>query len=243
VLAGRFVGKAALVTGAASGIGKATAMRLGSEGAEIVAADRNGEGAAFVAAEIRSRFAIAAHAVAFDAAEPASCAQMVDDAVAALGRLDVLCNIAGIIGAGRFTEISDADWERMIRINLGSLFYVTRRAMPHLVAAKGNVVNMASASGLRGVAERVAYSSAKAGVIGFTRSLAAEYAPRLVRVNALCPGGIKTPPILGALQGDPPPSRLGDPEQVAAAIAYLASDEAGFVTGSILELDGRLLPA
>ena len=237
------MGKAALVTGAASGIGKATAIRLGSEGAAIVVADRNAEGATEVAAEIRSRFDVPADAVAFDAAESGSCSAMVDAAVAALGRLDVLCNIAGIITGGAFTEISDADWERMIAINLGSLFYVTRRAMPHLIATKGNVVNMASASGLRGVAERVAYSSAKAGVIGFTRSLAAEYASRLVRVNALCPGGIKTPPILGALQGSPPPSRLGEPDQVAAAIAYLASDEAGFVTGSIMELDGRLLPA
>ena len=167
---------------------------------------------------------------------------MVDRAVAALGRLDVLCNIAGIIEGGDFTEISDADWQRMIAINLSSLFYVSRRAIPHLVATRGNIVNMASASGLRGVAGRVAYSSAKAGVIGFTRSLAAEYAPLQVRVNAICPGGIKTPPILGALAG-PPPSRLGEPENVAAAIAYLASDEAAVVTGSIVELDGKLLPA
>jgi NAD(P)-dependent dehydrogenase (short-subunit alcohol dehydrogenase family) len=239
----RFMGKTVLVTGAASGIGRATALRLGSEGAAVALADKNAEGAERMAAEIRSASNVAAHALQFDAADGKSCARMVDEAVARLGRLDVLCNIAGIITGGPFTEIADADWERVIAINLSSLFYVTRQAMPHLVETKGNVVNMASASGLRGVAERVPYSAAKAGVIGFTRSLATEYAPKLVRVNALCPGGIATPPILGALGGKPAPSRLGDPEQIAAAVALIASDEAGFVTGSIMELDGKLMPA
>jgi len=237
----RFAGKAVLVTGAASGIGRATALRLASEGAQIVLADRDADGAAQVASEIRAG-AGTADVVVFDAAERDSCSQMVDEAVSLRRRLDVLCNIAGIINAGALTEVSDADWERTIRINLSSLFYVTRRAMPHLVLTRGNVVNMASASGLRGVAERVAYSSAKAGVIGMTRALAVEYASRNVRVNALCPGGIATPPILAALKGVPAPSRLGEPEQIAAAIAYLASDEGGFVTGSIMELDGKLLP-
>jgi meso-butanediol dehydrogenase/(S,S)-butanediol dehydrogenase/diacetyl reductase len=239
---GRFSGKSAIVTGAASGIGKATAWRLGSEGAALVLADRDLAGAGTVAAEIGDAFGVAVYPVAFDATDPASCGRMVDRAFESLGRLDVLCNIAGVITGGPFAEISDAEWERVIAINLSSLFYITRQAMPHLVRTKGNVVNMASTAGLHGKAGRVAYSSAKAGVVGFTRSLAVEYAPMEVRVNALCPGGIGTPPVLAALKGGPPPSRLGEPADVAAAVAYLASDEARFVTGSIVEIDGGLMP-
>jgi meso-butanediol dehydrogenase/(S,S)-butanediol dehydrogenase/diacetyl reductase len=238
----RFAGKAAIMTGAASGIGKATALRLAREGAALVLADQKLDGAALVAGSIRSDFGGLADAVRFDATDPDSCGRMVDAAIEMRGRLDVLCNIAGIITGGPFTQISNAEWDRVLAINLSSLFYITRQAMPHLVRTQGNVVNMASIAGVKGRPERVAYGSAKAGVIGFTRSLALEYAPMNVRVNAVCPGGIKTPPILGALQGAPPPSRLGEPEDVAAAVAYLASDEARFVTGSIFEMDGGILP-
>lgn len=244
----RFAGKSVIVTGGASGIGKATAERLAAEGADLAIADINVEGARAVADAISATHGIRATAIAYDAAAADSCRRMVDEAVAARGKLDVLCNIAGIMDWGHFTEFSDAAWERMLRINLSSIFYVTKQALPHLVQTKGNIVNMASAAGLMGIAYTAAYCAAKAGVIAMTKSLAVEYAAAKVRVNAVCPGGVNTPM---SQNSTVPPNidpkllerlapKLGamcDPEDIAAAVAYLASDEARYVTGIAFAVD------
>ncbi len=230
----RLAGKAILVTGAASGIGRATALRMAAEGAVLVLADRDVGGVETVAAQIGN----AATAIAFDAGDPASCRRLVDQAVARLGRLDVLANIAGVLVRGPFEDCTPEDWDRVIQVNLTSYFHTCQQALPHLVATRGNIVNMASSAAVRGVALAVAYSASKHGVVGLTKSLAAEFKTRHVRVNAICPGPIDTPMIQAH---KPPPGSaiaFGVPEDIAAAVVYLASDDARFVNGAILSVDG-----
>jgi len=244
---GRLRGKAVLVTGAASGIGEATAFRLGQEGATLVLADLDLDGARAVAAEI-SAIGGPATAVAFDAIDPQSCRRLVDEAVRILGRLDVVANIAGVLRRGRFEDCTGDDWDRVIAVNLSCHFHIIQQALPHLIATQGNVVNMSSTAALRGVAYSAAYSASKHGVIGLTKSLAAEFADRHVRVNAICPGPIPTP-MLAAVKPIPDAPAgsgrvaLGDPADIAAAVVYLASDEAKFVTGTVLAVDGGLTAA
>jgi meso-butanediol dehydrogenase/(S,S)-butanediol dehydrogenase/diacetyl reductase len=237
---GRLTGKAILVTGAASGIGRATALRLAQEGGELVVADRNLEGAQATAAEI---IAAGGKAVAmqFEASDAASCRQLVDRAAAELGRLDVVANIAGILQRSPFAEISAETWDSVIAINLTALFHIIQQSLPHLTATRGNIVNMASSAGIRGVALSAAYSAAKHGVVGLTKSLSAAFKDRHIRVNAIAPGPIDTP-LIQPIRPAPgmPGSEIawGEPADVAAAVAYLASDDAKFVNGAILYVDG-----
>lgn len=252
----RFTGKRVLVTGGASGIGRATAERLGAEGAHLVLADFDIEGARRVAADIAAQHGVRASAVAFDAALAQSCRDMVDAAAAELGGLDVLCNIAGIMDWGAFAEFSEQAWERMLRIDLSSVFYVTQRAIPHLIASRGNVVSIASAAALTGLPYVAAYAAAKAGVVALTKSVAVEFAAAGVRANAICPGGVKTPMHdkttnpAGVDQSMvqkvaerhwPKLGELCEASDIAAAIAHLASDEARFVTGIVHIVDGGQL--
>jgi NAD(P)-dependent dehydrogenase (short-subunit alcohol dehydrogenase family) len=235
----RLEGKAVLVTGAASGIGRASAIMMAAEGARVVLADINQAGIEAAAAEIGP----AATAIPYDAADGASCRALVDRAVGALGKLDILANIAGVMQRGPFEEIAEAEWERVFAINLTSYFHVTQQALPHLIETRGAIVNMASSSAVRGVALSAAYSASKHGVVGLTKSLAAALKDRQVRVNAIAPGPIDTP-LIAAIK--PPPGtpmaaiRWGRPEDVAAAVVYLASDEATFVSGAVLSIDGAL---
>jgi NAD(P)-dependent dehydrogenase (short-subunit alcohol dehydrogenase family) len=246
----RFDGKVVLVTGSAAGIGRAAALRIAAEGGTMIIADRNLDGAKAVAREAMSAGATA-HAIRFDAADPASCRQMVDEAVAFQGRLDCLINNAGMFRRGHFHDIETADWDLVIAVNLTSLFHIIQQALPSLIAARGNVVSTASTAGLDGISYYGAYAATKAGVIALTKSMAAEYAPAGVRFNAICPGRVQTE--LGA--GVPPvrdpvpevvvrPSKLNGktegavPEDLAGAFAYLASDDACFASGTILVVDG-----
>ncbi len=245
----RFEGRAALITGGASGIGKAAAERLAAEGASVVVADRNLEGAESVAAAIAATHGGRAMALGFDAAAATECYRLVDAAVAALGRLDVLGNIAGIMHWAKAEDFEDEWWDRVLRVNLSAVFHLSKRALPALCATRGAIVNMASTAGLAGSPYAAAYSASKHGVIGLTRSMAVEFADRGVRVNAICPGAVRTPLIASAAIPEwadrrhfarlaPKTGKVSEPEEIAAAVAYLASAEACNVTGTVLAIDG-----
>jgi NAD(P)-dependent dehydrogenase (short-subunit alcohol dehydrogenase family) len=246
----RFDGKAVLVTGAASGIGRATALRLAGEGARLAIADRDGAGLAEVAESLR-RTGAAVELQVYDAADGEASARMAETAAAVLGGLDcVVCN-AGIYRRAHFADIAPADWELLFAVNLTSVYRIVQAALPRLKVSRGNVVTVASTAGIHGIAYAAHYAAAKAGIVALTKSLAVEFAPDGVRFNAVCPGRVKTAigaglaPLPGqdeALLVRPPKlaGRIdgGEPEDVASAIAWLASAEAAYATGSVLVVDG-----
>jgi meso-butanediol dehydrogenase/(S,S)-butanediol dehydrogenase/diacetyl reductase len=245
----RFSEKVAVVTGAASGIGRATAMRLASEGATVVAADISAA-VDDVAAEIETNGGTAI-AVRADVSDRAGAEAPIDLALERFERIDVLCNIAGVLAASHSDQTSDDEWERVIAVNLTGVFYTTRRALPALVESKGAVVMTASTSALSGHPWMTAYSASKGGVLAMTRTLAMEYARRGVRVNAVAPGGITTPMVGGLeLPADvdfslfdriSPLDEFRGPETVAAAIVFLAAPEAAHINGEVLRVDGGTL--
>ena len=242
----RFDSKVALVTGAASGIGRATAIRLASEGAALLLADLNTDGLAETVAALPQ--GSRSETFELNVSDSAACNACVAACVETFGKLDILCNIAGIAICDNMLEISDEQWHRAIAINLDGVFFMCRAAMPHLLQSKGNIVNMSSSAGLVGQAYNSAYCATKAGVLMFSKSLAIEYGKQEVRVNCVCPGFVKTPLTAGfnvpdnvdmELMGKLMPLTDGaEPEEIAASVAYLASDEARFVTGIALPIDG-----
>lgn len=245
----RFSGKVALVTGAASGIGRATALRLAAEGARVLACDVAREPLDALARELASRGAEAA-AHAFDVSDAAACRRAVEACAARFGRLDVLCNIAGIALQKwqRVADLREADWRRVLAVNLDGVFFLCQAAIPRLLETRGVIVNMSSAAGLKGQVYTSAYCVSKAGVVSLTKCIALEYAKQGLRCVAVCPGGVKTP--LGAmpeLPPDPDMSQfakllplmpLAEPEEIAAAVAYVASAEARYINGAVLSIDG-----
>jgi NAD(P)-dependent dehydrogenase (short-subunit alcohol dehydrogenase family) len=218
----RYGDKIALVTGSAQGIGRATALRLGAEGAAVWCADIQGEGAADTAKVIADHGGVA-HASQVDVTDAAACRALVDEVVATLGGLDVLCNIAGIGGSAHSTEESVERFNAMFAVNAAGPFYLSQAALPHLLERTGNMV-------------------------GITKAMAVEYGRTGLRVNAVCPGGVNT----GIIAGFSPPegasmslvSRqylnrdMQEPESVAAMIAYVGSHEAYYVNGAIFAIDG-----
>jgi len=241
----KFKDKTMIVTGAASGIGRATALRFAREGARLILGDVNGDALADVGRE-----AGGATVMTFDVSDPDACTALVDKAVGETGRLDVLCNIAGVLRMAPLAEVTREDWSRIISINLSGVFYLSQAAMPHLLKTRGSIVNLASAAGLIGVPFNAAYTASKHGVVGLTKSMAIEVAKAGVRINAVCPTGVKTPMVAG-----PPPEgvdwelvmraapflnggEMCDPEDIADAVAFLASDEAKRVTGVAFPVDG-----
>lgn len=248
----RLNGKIAVVTGGGRGIGAATAKRLSSEGAVVAVVDRDLPEAETVADAIRGAGGNAS-AYGVDVSQRAEVERMAKEVVARHGRIDVLCNIAGIGRASPLLEQTDTDWHATLDVNLTGVFLciqVVARVMAR--QRSGSIVNMASTNGLVGEATMSAYNASKFGVVGLTMTAAIELAPLGIRVNAAAPGLIRTRLSEAFLDANPemaavyvrdkiPLGRVGTPEEVAAAIAFLASDDASFVTGHALVIDGGQL--
>jgi 3-oxoacyl-[acyl-carrier protein] reductase len=232
-------GRTALVTGASRGIGRAIATELARAGASVVLSYRTGEAEAKeLAAEIGGR------AVQADVSDPASAAALVEEA----GDLDILVNNAGVTRDGLLVRMSDEDWETVIDTNLASCFYTCRAAARGMMRRRsGSIVNISSIVGLHGNWGQTNYAASKAGIIGFTKALARELGSRNIRANVVVPGYVKSrltdvlpEPATQAMLENTPLGRLGDPEDVAGAVRFLCSDEASFVTGAVLLVDGGL---
>jgi len=247
-MAGRFAGRIALVTGAAGGIGTATSRLFAAEEARVVCVDLDGGAAAATAAAIVADGGDAI-GIACDVTEADACAAAMDAAVDAHARLDVLVNVAGVGGFAPTTDVTLDEWNRTLAVNLTGTFLMCQRALPHLVESRGCIVNVASVAGVRAVPYNAAYCASKAGVVMLTKSLAVEYGRRGVRANCVCPSSVDTAFLDGFAFTDEMDMSLFargssvlagamDPRAVPDAIAYLASDAAGMITGSTLMLDG-----
>lgn len=240
----RFQDKVAVVTGAASGIGAATARRFIAEGASVVLADLAADAADALALELGGR----AMPYVLDVTDQGAVEALMAAAVAQFGKLDIVFNNAGISSLGRIDEIDVETWHRVIDVDLNAVFYGCRAALAHLRNNGGGViVNTASISGLFGDWGLPAYNAAKAGVMNLTRALAADHARDNIRVNAVCPGGVETPmtgPLATSRRAQQqyerlvPMGRMGRADEIAAAVTFLASDDASYITGHGLVVDG-----
>ena len=246
----RFEGRSIFVSGAASGIGRATAERFGREGGLVACADINVEGAEETAATIRAAGG-SAFAIPCDVTNPRAIVEAIAEAVRRHKRLDVLANIAGI-GFFRHTlETTLEEWNSLIAVNLTGQFLMCKEALPHILESKGAIVNTSSVAGLKSHPYSAAYCASKGGVVQLTRALAVEYGRRDVRINCVCPGGVITPLIekftlpegvtLEDLAKIMPLGRMGEPPEVAGTIAFLASDDATYINGAMIVVDGGMI--
>jgi len=247
----RFEGRAVLITGAASGIGRSTAERIASEGGNVYCVDVQAEAveetakrAAALGADTESRVC--------DVSDEASVNAAVEACVARFGKLDVLCHVAGILRFSHFHEMTFQLWRQIQSVNADGTFLVCRAAIPHLLLSKGNIVNVSSVAAKAGLAYGAAYAASKGAVLSFTKTLAVEYGKQGVRVNSVCPGSIKTPMSAGGaglpkdadmklVMRQMPLDNARGPETVASLIAFLASDDAAHMNGVDVLVDGGTL--
>lgn len=252
---GDFEGRVALVTGASSGIGRATARALAAAGAQVVIADLNDAAGEEVARALDDEGG-SAQFIACDVSDPAQVRALLEQTVATCGQLDILINNAGISGgAQRLHELDIDDWDRVMAVNLRGPFLCAKYALPHLIRRSGAMVNVASTYGLVGAPQAPAYCASKGGVVNLTRQLAVDYGPSGVRVNAVCPGYVDTD--MGGQRGRlgpqqaaaalerregnaarQPLGRQAHADEVARVVVFLASGASSFMTGSIVTVDG-----
>jgi NAD(P)-dependent dehydrogenase (short-subunit alcohol dehydrogenase family) len=250
---GRYVGHVAVVTGAGSGIGRATARRIAAEGGAVACLDLAGDAIDAVAAEINDEAAAAggrAVAVRCDVTGEDAVAAALDEVHEALGRVTNLCNIAGIGGFAHTPEQSLSGWDKIIAVNLTGTFLMCRAVLPDMIEQDGAIVNTVSTAGVIGQPYSAAYCASKGGVKMLTKALAVEYMARGVRVNGVAPGGVDTPIIHNfgppedadwkLIQRLMTPIGFAYPHEIAGAFAYLGSKEAAYVTGAILSIDGAI---
>ena len=239
---GRLDGKVALVTGAASGLGLATMERFAKEGAQVVGID------------VQAGSAAGADVLAVDVRDEDAVSAAVDEVVARHGRLDIVANFAGVAGGGPVHLVDAADWDRVLAVNLKGTFLVNKHALrPMLAQHSGSIINIASVEGLQGTEGGSSYNASKGAVVLLTKNMAIDYGRAGIRVNAICPGFIDTPmfrAVMGSehmaqfrdeYRDDHMLGRFGRPEEIAAAALFLASDDASFVTGVALPVDGGYL--
>jgi len=250
-VAGRVTGKGALITGAASGIGRATALLFAREGAAIALADVNADAGQRVADEITESGG-RAFFEPMDVTRAADCRRLVDRAICELGRIDILFNNAGIIRRATVLDLSEDDWDRVMAVNVKSIYLLSREVIPHMQkAGGGTIINTASGWGLAGGAKAAVYCASKGAVVLLTKAMAIDHGPQKIRVNCICPGDTDTGMLreearqLGeensrflAESAKRPLGRVGTPEEIAQAALYLASDTSTFVTGTALVVDG-----
>jgi NAD(P)-dependent dehydrogenase (short-subunit alcohol dehydrogenase family) len=249
----RLEGKSAVVTGAANGIGRATAVAFAREGARLVATDIDAAGLAALREELTAAGAECA-TVAGDVSNDVDARRMIDEAVERYGRIDVLVANAGVIPLGSITESTAEDWDRVMSIDGRGMFLTCKYAIEAMLrTGGGSIVCLSSISGMAGQARQAAYGPAKFAASGLTKHLAIEWADKGIRVNAVAPGTIRTEAVrrlpeqpggaeyIEEIRKNHPMGRLGEPEEVAKAIVFLASDDASFITGAILPVDGGYL--
>jgi meso-butanediol dehydrogenase / (S,S)-butanediol dehydrogenase / diacetyl reductase len=241
-----YEGKAAVVTGAASGLGRATALALVRAGARVLAVDVTADGLAETLADAGSENI---RSFAADLSQLEDCASVVEQAVSAFGRLDLLCNVAGIARMDHVADVTVDQFRRMIDINLSAPFFLSQAALPHLIETNGAIVNVASSAGIQGQAYMVPYSASKAGLIGLTKAMAMEFIHAPVRINAIAPAGMNTPmtapgymmppegfslDLLGRYSGI---REKAEPEKMADFILYVGSGRGAFFHGACLSMD------
>ncbi|MFE1322413.1 SDR family NAD(P)-dependent oxidoreductase [Kitasatospora phosalacinea] len=238
-LAFDFTGRTAIVTGAARGIGRELARHLHAAGADVYLVDRDADELATTAEEF------GAHWIAADVTSSADAERVAATAVAETGRIDVLVNNAGVLRDGMLWKLTDDDWDTVLAVHAGGTFRFTRACVPQFrTQGYGRVVNVTSYSGLHGIIGQTNYSTAKAGIIGFTKTAARELARFGITVNAISPNAetrmIASIPAdkRAAMAADVPMGRFADPAEMCAAVAFLASEEAGYITGTVLPVDG-----
>lgn len=241
----RFANKITLVTGGGGGIGSAIAVRLASEGATVMVTDSHLENVTRVAKDIGGK----AEAIHADIAKAGDCRTLIAAVLARHGRIDVLVNNAGIMRRGNIMDISEDDWDTTMAVNITAMFHLCRAVIPAMIEQGGGaIVNTASQWGLHPAPNHIAYNVSKAAVASFTQNLGRDCAPHKIRVNAVCPGEVHTPMLEAGVKRSGrtmvdldrlvPFGRVGRPEEIAALVAFLASDEAPFMCGSLVEITG-----